>query len=358
MALESQRAEHLAQQLVRYEALFALLDDIQTLDDIEVIAWRIATRWKYFANATNWRLSVPDDGGFQVIDGFRGEARVADVPALSPWDEHHRKLRIPRLIRMADPWEGPAPPEHLIGKAITEIEVLPFARAGRCIGVLSVAARHQPFSELDKKFVRIFGSYFADRISDILLRRQATEALIDKATRDALTGLLNRGAIIEQLGNQLALSKRFGKPLGVILADIDFFKAINDSYGHLAGDEVLRAVSGRLRAQALSGDSVGRYGGEEFLFVLYPCGAAEVAKAAERFRRAIAAFPVAIEDDPPKSLNVTISLGASSTSGQEDVRPEALLKQADDALYRSKADGRNRVTASDGRAARHGGNAD
>ena len=111
-------------------------------------------------------------------------------------------------------------------------------------------------------------------------------------------------------------------------------------------------------AQALSGDSVGRYGGEEFLFVLYPCGAAEVAKAAERFRRAIAAFPVAIEDDPPKSLNVTISLGASSTSGQEDVRPEASLKQADDALYRSKADGRNRVTASDGRAARHGGNAD
>lgn len=79
MALESQRAEHLAQQLVRYEALFGLLDDIQTLDDIEVIARRIATRWKYFANATNWRLSVPNDGGFQVIDGFRGEARVADV---------------------------------------------------------------------------------------------------------------------------------------------------------------------------------------------------------------------------------------------------------------------------------------
>lgn len=357
MALEPRRAEHLAQQLVRYEALFALLDGIQTLDDIEAIARCIAVRWKYFANATNWRLVVPDDSGFQVIDGFRGEARVTVAPALSPWDEHHRKLLIPRLIRMADPWEGPTPPEHLTGKAITEIEVLPFARTGRRIGVLSVAARHRPFSDLDKKFVRIFGSHFADRVSDILLRRQATEALIDKAARDALTGLLNRGAIIEQLGDRLALAKRFGKPLGVILADIDFFKAINDSHGHLAGDEVLRAVSGRLRAQALSGDSVGRYGGEEFLFVLYPCGADEVAKAAERFRRAIAEFPVAIGGDPPKSLNVTISLGASSTSGQEDARPEALLKQADDALYRSKADGRNRVTASDGRAARHDGDA-
>ena len=345
MASEPQRIEHLAQQLVRYEALFALLDDIQTLDDIEVIARHIATRWKYFANVTNWRLTVPNDGGFQVIDGFRGEAHVADVPALSPWDEHHRKLRIPRLIRMSDPWEEPAPPEHLTGKAITEIEVLPFARMGRCIGVLSVAARHQPFSDLDNKFIRIFGGHFADRVSDILLRRQATEALVDKATRDALTGLLNRGAIIDQLGSQLELSNRYGKPLSVILADIDFFKIINDSHGHLAGDEVLRAVSRRLRAQTLSGDSLGRYGGEEFLFVLYPCSAEEVVKAAERFRRAIAESPITIDGDTSKNLQVTISLGTSSTAGRKNVKIEALLKQADNALYRSKAEGRNRVTA-------------
>lgn len=357
MALESQRAEYLTQQLVRYEALFALLDDIQTLDDIEAIARHIAMRWKYFANVTNWRLATPNSSGFQVIDGFRGEARIADVPALSLWDEHHWKLRLPRLIRAADPWEGPAPPEHLTGKAITEIEVLPFARMGRCIGVLSVAARHQPFSELDNKFIRIFGGHFADRVSDILLRRQATEALVDKATRDALTGLLNRGAIIDRLGSQLELSNRYGKPLSIILADIDFFKIINDSHGHLAGDEVLRAVSRRLRAQTFSGDSLGRYGGEEFLFVLYPCGAEAVVKAAERFRHAIAESPIAIDGDAPKNLQVTISLGTSSTSGQEDVRIEALLKQADDALYRSKASGRNRVTASNDRAVEYGGGA-
>lgn len=345
MTSELRGIEHLAQQLVRYEALFKLLDDIQTLDDIEVIARHIATRWKYFANVVSWRLVVSRDGGFQVIDGFRGEAQVVDVPELSPWDEHHWKLQRPRLVRLADPPEGPAPPEHLTRKAITEIEVLPFARMGRCIGLLSLAARHEPFSELDNKFIRIFGSHFADRVSDILLRRQATEVLINKATRDALTGLLNRGAIIDRLGNQLALSKRAVKPLSVILADIDFFKMINDSHGHLAGDEVLREVSRRLRARTLSGDNLGRYGGEEFLFVLYPCSAEEVVKAAERFRRAIAETPVAIESDVPSGIRVTISLGTSSTSGQEDARMESLLKRADDALYRSKASGRNRVTA-------------
>lgn len=340
-----QRNEHLAQQLVRYEALFKLLDDIQTLDDIEAISRHIAAQWKYFANVAVWRLVVSKDSGFQVIDGFRGEAHVADMPVLSPWDEHHWKLQRPRLARMADPLEGPSPPEHLVGKAIIEIEALPFMRMGRCIGLLSVAARHEPFSELDYKFIRIFGSYFADRIFDILLRRQATEALINKATRDALTDLLNRGAIIERLGNQLALSRRAGKPLSVIIADIDFFKVINDSHGHLAGDAVLREVSRRLQAQTLSGDSVGRYGGEEFLFVLYPCSAEEVVKAAERFRRAIAEAPVVIGGDVPKDIKVTISLGTSSAVGQEDARMEALLKQADDALYYSKASGRNRVTA-------------
>lgn len=349
MTDELQGAEHLAQQLVRYEALFKLLGDIQTLDDIEVIARCIATRWKYFANAASWRLVVSKDRGFQVIDGFRGEAHSADVPELSLWDQHHWKLQRPRLVRMADRLEGPSLPEHLAGKAIVEIEVLPFMRSGRGIGLLSVAARHEPFSEMDHKFIRIFGSYFADRIFDILLRRQVTDALINKAAHDALTGLLNRGAIIDRLGAQLALSSDNGKPLSVILADIDFFKAINDSHGHPAGDQVLREVSRRLQAQTLSGDNLGRYGGEEFLFVLYPCSAEEVVNAAERFRCAIAETPVTIEGDASSNIKVTISLGTSSTSGQEGIGMETLIKQADDALYHSKTGGRNRVTASAGR---------
>lgn len=136
----------------------------------------------------------------------------------------------------------------------------------------------------------------------------------------------------------------------MIICDIDFFKIINDSHGHMAGDEVLRQVSHRLQAETRLGDSLGRYGGEEFLIVLYPCNARDAVQSAERFRHAIADTPVSIEGDGACDLKVTISLGTSSTSGDEKVRIEALLKRADDALYRSKAGGRNRVTAANERS--------
>jgi diguanylate cyclase (GGDEF)-like protein len=335
------------QQLVRYEAMFKLLDDIHVIEDIAVISQLIATRWKYFANVTSWRMVIAKDGGFQVIDGFRGEAHLADVQALSPWDKHHWELQRPRLVCGADPLlTGPAPPEHLAGKSITEIQALQFMRMGCCIGLLSVAARNEPFSELDNKFIRLFGDHFADRISGILLRRQALEILTTQATYDALTGLLNRSTIIDRLRSQLAVCKRTGQPLSVILADIDFFKVVNDSHGHLAGDEVLHEVSRRLQMHTREGDSLGRYGGEEFLVVLYPCGEEDVTKAAERFRRAIAETSFGIGSDPPIDLKVTISLGMSTTTGRGDDGMQALLKQVDKALYHSKANGRNRVTAS------------
>jgi diguanylate cyclase (GGDEF)-like protein len=344
MTIGTQWKEQTAQKLVRYEALFALIDNIQMLEDIASISRRVSAQWKYFANVTSWRLVVMKDCGFQVVDGFRGDAHVDDVTELSPWDSYLHKLHHPRLLLLADPLVGPRPPEHLTGQSITEIAVLPFIRKDRCIGLLSVAARHEPFNELDNKFIRIFGSHFADRISDILLRRAATEVLISKATKDALTGLLNRGTIIERLCSQRELALRTGQPLSVILADIDFFKVINDSYGHLVGDQVLREISQRLQAQTRASDHLGRYGGEEFLFVLYPCDASTAGIAAERFCRAIAEIPFSLENSSAREINVTISLGASSTADPAEALVEDLLKQVDDALYRSKANGRNRVT--------------
>ena len=337
--------ERTLQQLLAYEALFKLLGDIQPLEDIDGISRQVAKQWKYFANVTSWRLVIPKDEDFQVIDGYRGEAHVMETKILSSWDEHYLTLQLPRLIRSDDPLDGPPPPEHLSGKAITEVEVLPFLRMGTCVGLLSVAARHKPFSELDNKFIRIFGSHFTDRISDILFRRRAMAALIKKASYDMLTGLLNRGSIIERLEDLLVISQGSEMPLGVILADIDHFKAINDSHGHLFGDRVLKEISQRLQTQILSGDNLGRYGGEEFLFVLYPCSSEEVIKAAERFRRAIAEHPLDTADSSMPKIKVTISLGTSSTSGAGIVKPETLLKRADEALYISKGSGRNRVTA-------------
>ncbi|MBK5966335.1 hypothetical protein CCR95_20160 [Thiocystis minor] len=336
--------ERTAQQLVRYEAVFKLLDDIQQTENVEEIARRVARHWKYFANATCWRLVLPKEEGFEVVDGYRGEAHLASVLTLDAWDAWHFSQQKPRLIRPAELFEPPVPPEHLTGKAITEIQVLPFVRSGYCTGLLSVAARHASFNDLDIKYIRLFGNHLTDRLSGIELRRQIMNALVDKATRDALTGLLNRGAIIEQLEQQLAHTIACGEPLSIIIADIDFFKTINDNHGHLAGDQVLREVSRRLRAQAFSGDSLGRYGGEEFLFVLSPCGTEDVEKAAERFRRTVAETPIPIGPDAHHALSVTVSLGTASTTGYEHPRLEVLIKRADDALYRSKGAGRNRVT--------------
>lgn len=234
-------------------------------------------------------------------------------------------------------------PEHLANKAVVEIEVQPFLRAGHCIALLSAAARHGPFSELDRKFTRLFGGHLADRISAILLRRQAMELLLSRATHDALTGVLNRGAILEWLAAQWAQSARSGQPTSVVLIDIDHFKRVNDHHGHQAGDAVLCEITRRLAAQVRQGDNLGRYGGEEFLVVLYPCGAEEAWGAAERFRQAIANTDLAPPTAGGPSLTMTISLGTASALSKPELSIEGLLRQADEALYRAKKAGRNRV---------------
>ena len=172
-----------AQQLVRYEALTQLFEDILAVDDLVQIARRVATRWKYFANVACWRLVVVDAEGYLVIDGIRGEASLAGVQQLSGWDQYHWSRQRPCLLQPAEPPDGVDPPEHLTGRGITEIQVLPFLRAGRCIALISVAARHEPFNELDNKFVRLFGGHLADRISDILRRRQADRLLRESEVR-------------------------------------------------------------------------------------------------------------------------------------------------------------------------------
>ncbi len=334
-----------AQQLVRYEALFKLLDDIQGSDDVTLIANRVARQWKYFASVSSWRMVVFQESKSLVIDGYRGEAHIQELQQLSSWDAHFNTLGRTITIKDLDSYEGPSPPEHLTGKRTEEIMVFPFTHEETRIALLTVATRHEPFSDLDNKFNYIFGSHFADKISGILFRQHMTEALIEKASKDALTGLYNRGAIIEYLESYLALSEREGQPVSIILADIDFFKVINDRHGHLVGDEVLREVSSRLQSELRESDKLGRYGGEEFLLVLYPCCQEEVGKSAERFRQAVAGSPIIPTGDPLKKVHVSISLGTSSTNGSWGYRAiDALLKTADDALYTSKANGRNCVT--------------
>ncbi len=166
---------------------------------------------------------------------------------------------------------------------------------------------------------------------------KAREALREQATHDGLTGLLNRATILEKLDDELARGARAGTPVSVLMADLDRFKSINDSLGHLAGDAVLREAARRLKSAARRYDSVGRYGGEEFLIVLPGCNAADAAAQAERMREAIGSTPFPALS---RTVAVTASLGIACSSLSD---PEALIRDADSALYEAKARGRNRV---------------
>jgi diguanylate cyclase (GGDEF)-like protein len=170
----------------------------------------------------------------------------------------------------------------------------------------------------------------------------AREHLRVQATHDSLTGLFNRMAIQDALMRELKRSRREGKPVAVILADLDHFKHINDTHGHAAGDVVLQATAERMRASFRAYDSIGRYGGEEFLVVLPGCDLAAGIEQAERLRTAISAQAVCVAN---ATIPVSMSLGVAATSC-DGTEPGPLLLAADKALYAAKSAGRNRVEAS------------
>lgn len=171
----------------------------------------------------------------------------------------------------------------------------------------------------------------------------AREALRQQATHDGLTGLLNRSALMEILHKELARSNREDQPLSVLLVDLDHFKQINDEYGHLVGDAVLREASARMKSAIRRYDSIGRYGGEEFLVVLPGCDAAGGAAQAERLRLALARRPFPIGG---QAITVTCSIGCTLCSGVAPGDADSLVREADEALYAAKNHGRNRVESS------------
>jgi diguanylate cyclase (GGDEF)-like protein len=160
------------------------------------------------------------------------------------------------------------------------------------------------------------------------------------ASRDALTGLYNRGAIFDILRKEMARQEREHQPLSLMLADLDHFKRINDSYGHLAGDAVLREVAQRMSAVLRPYDALGRYGGEELLVVLPACDERGAAEVAERIRASVAASTIVTEQG---NIAASVSIGVVVTAVTNAHSCNDLIRTADIALYRAKEKGRNRV---------------
>jgi diguanylate cyclase (GGDEF)-like protein len=166
-----------------------------------------------------------------------------------------------------------------------------------------------------------------------------------RATHDSLTGLLNRGALLESINKELARASRELRPLGIFIADVDHFKGINDQWGHQTGDVVLRELAELIRSSLRQYDVVGRYGGEEFVGALPGCDITEAAALAERLRIRITETPIATEGGP---LFCTMSFGVTALDCWDEVDLDGLLRDADAALYRAKKAGRNRVETRDG----------
>jgi two-component system cell cycle response regulator len=186
------------------------------------------------------------------------------------------------------------------------------------------------------------------RVRTQIKKKRYTERLRDNANKsiemaitDALTGLNNRRYMETHLASLVEQAAARGKPIAVLILDIDYFKAVNDRYGHDAGDDVLREFSLRIRKSIRNIDLACRYGGEEFVIVMPETDMAVATMVAERIRRRIATEPFAIQQGA-HNLEVTISIGIAAIGGEGDTAA-AILKRADTALYRAKRDGRNRV---------------
>jgi diguanylate cyclase (GGDEF)-like protein len=198
-------------------------------------------------------------------------------------------------------------------------------------------------------------------LSILIFREYSTKIEEDKklaqyqAVHDGLTGLYTQKYFKTQLEREIARSRRYKRPISLIMCDIDYFKKFNDTYGHLAGDNALRTVAGILSSNIRSSDIVARYGGEEFAILLLEAGIEEVRSVAKRVKVLTEeALDIAsrIKSEVEKTMisvdhsstHVTMSMGVSSYGGEEDYNGEYLISTSDSALYESKENGRNRIT--------------
>jgi two-component system cell cycle response regulator len=195
----------------------------------------------------------------------------------------------------------------------------------------------KPFDPVELKVRLRAGTRIVQLQDDLLSAYRAADT---RAKEDSLTGLWNHSAILDILHKELSRSTRQHSWVGVIMADMDQFKKINDVYGHLTGDNVLKRIAKLLKKGVRSYDSVGRYGGEEFLIVLPVCNLHEAGMLAERLRAS------AEKDSVKRGLAGaawTMSLGVTAVKGSNGVTPDLAIRTADRALYKAKNRGRNCV---------------
>jgi two-component system cell cycle response regulator len=256
---------------------------------------------------------LPDLDGLAFLAALAGEAQMLPVPVVMLTGQGNEMVAVQAMKSGAQ--------DYLVKGNIT-----------------SEALRHAVDNAMEKVALQH------------MIEEQRLE-LLRLARFDALTGLYNRRYFLENLTQEIQRAQRYGVPLCLLLLDIDYFKRINDTYGHLAGDQVLATVGSRLQSAVRTTDFLGRYGGEEFCVALPHTPLNPARGVAERLRQGFAAERFALTDD--LSIEVTCSIGLCAFDpAVPDV--EAMLRRADHALYNAKALGRNRVVVASEAALRQG----
>ena len=278
-----------------------------------------------------------EEHGHTVLEAVDGEDALrvcrAELPDLVLLDVEMPKLdgHAVLIALRADDDLADTPVVFLTGRTTTE-DVVEGLRLG------AHDYLRKPF-EPAELLARVSAAYRVKSLQDELRQRNAE---LDAMSRtDALTGLPNRRHLQEQLVATGSAVMRHGQQIGILMIDVDHFKAVNDTIGHAGGDRVLRAVAHRVSAACRTEDVAGRWGGEEFLVVCPFTDRVAVAALGERIRSMMAAEPVSVDDE--RTVWVTVSVGAASGDGDIDV----LVRQADAALYAAKDSGRDRVVTSD-----------
>ena len=246
-------------------------------------------------------LEMPRIDGFKFLSMMKSRPDLQDTPVLMLTGMNDRDLKIKGLEQGASDYiTKPFDPEELVARVKVHLKI--------------------------------------KNLQDDLKR--TNELLLELSNTDHLTGLFNRRYLMEALDKEVQRSSRKGGSLSLLLLDIDHFKQVNDTYGHLQGDAVLQKVAQQLQKELRTYDIAARYGGEEFIAVLPDATMKEAAFVAERIRASVQAsrFNGALAP-----LNLTVSLGVALYTLNDGTTIDTFIKRADDALYRAKANGRNRV---------------
>ncbi|MDP9404704.1 MAG: GGDEF domain-containing protein [Actinomycetota bacterium] len=311
-------AARLAGTRERSEIVDALLDGVSQAFAFPRAALVVSDKGTYRAF-----VRAPGDDG--------GVTEVAEAPSCDGVVGARPESSVPILMRSLDPRRDPLLSHALPGAV--NVVVIPLVVDGELLGVLAAERAGRPNAHVTRRTVDLLAQFATH--ATLALRAAALRAEVERlADTDGLTGLANRRVFQLALSRELALAQRRGEPCTLVLLDVDHFKAVNDTYGHQAGDDVLRRVGLALAQAARGTDVPARYGGEEFAVILPACSPVRARAVAERLRVAV----VAGAGDVP----VTLSAGVATYP--HDAGDEvSLVAAADRALYRAKRTGRDRV---------------